>query len=166
MKFNEHPHSFNISKAFMRVSEASHKIVYFDLRYNEGTLVSFNKNRNSITKALIVLQHGKKSPSIIKLESLLEGKDNQLKMVLYPDKHEIALYIKSGSDEYADYFSSKFCKNSRLWALFELQNGIYGVLFDSAKSKVDMGFQWLDYTSPNPFDIMSMGIKPTFKFEN
>lgn len=166
MNFNEHPHGFNISKAFMRVKETSHKIVYFDLRYNEGTLVSFKKRRNSINKALIVTQHSAKSPTIIKLESTLQGKDNQLKMVLCPEKREIALYAKSGTEDYADYFHPKFSKNSRLWAMFELHDGIYSIFFDSEKNRINFGFQWLNNALPNPFDLVSLGLKPTFKFDN
>lgn len=87
-------------------------------------------------------------------------------MVLCPEKREIALYAKSGTEDYADYFHPKFSKNSRLWAMFELHDGIYSIFFDSEKNRINFGFQWLNNALPNPFDLVSLGLKPTFKFDN
>lgn len=164
--FNEHQHDFRIEKAFKRIETDPKKVVYFELRYNSGALISFKKVRNTVSKAVIVFQHGNKPPTSIKLDSPLHGKKDQLKLILCPEHREIALYVKAGSHEYAEYFHPKFCKNSRLWAMFQANGGVYGILFDSEKYNMDFGFQFIaDDYSPNPFDLMSMGIKPTFKFE-
>lgn len=165
--FNDHPHEFQVTHAFERFRKNPKKVVFFELRCGYGSIHSFHKIRNTVHKALIVSQHGRKSPTIIKLVSPLEGKDDQLKMVICPDHREVALYVKSGDYEYADYFHPKFCKNSQLWAMFELDNGVYGLLFDSTKyKKIDFGFQFVSENTPNPFDLMSMGLKPTFKFDH
>ena len=163
--FREHPHEFQVEHAFGRLTRAPQKVVYIELRYGCGFLHSFHKIRNTVHKALIVSQHGKKPPIVIKLVSPLEGKDNKLKMVLCPEHREIALYVKSGDQEYADYFHPKFCKNGRLWGLFELDGGTYGILYDTEKYRMDFGFEFLTENYPNPFDLMSMGLKPTFKFD-
>lgn len=163
--FNEHPHEFQVAHAFEQFRKKPQKVAFFELRCGHGSLHSFHKIRNTVHKALIVTQHGKKTPTIIKLESPLEGKDDQLKMIICPEHREVALYVKSGDREYADYLHPKFCKNGRLWALFELDNGVYGILFDSAKYKIDFGFQFMTDNTPNAFDLMSMGLKPTFKFD-
>lgn len=160
----EHPFDFQIENAFGRLDKAPQKVVCFKLGRGRGQVYSFDKVKNMVHKALIVSQHGKKSPTIIKVEEPLQGKENKLNLILCPEKREIAIYAKSGDKEYADYFHPKFCKNSRLWALFELQDGIYGVLFDSKKYRIDFGFQPVDDYSPNPFELMAMGVKPTFKF--
>ena len=165
-QFKEHPSELLIETAFMRVKQTPRKVVFFDINSKQGTLFSFQKHRNNVLKVLIVVQRGRKAPTVIKFSSPLQGEENKLKFVICPDKRELALYVKSGDQEYADYFKPKFCKNSKLWALFELQDGIYGVYYDSEKPKIDFGFQWLDDAAPNPFEMMSMGLKPTFKFDN
>ena len=162
--FKEHPYDFQISKAFLRFRNTPEKVVFFHLSCNNGYLISFNKHRNVISKALVVLQHGLKSPTIIKLGGPLQEKDSQLKLVLCPEKNEIALYVKSSDQEYADYFHSKFCKNTKLWVLFDLQDGTYGILFDSDKYNIDYGFTWVSDYAPNPFDLMTMGLQSTFEF--
>ena len=163
----EHPYDFQIEKAFRRYEKTPQKVAFFKLCCGHGILHSFNKIKNIVFKALIVSQHGKTPPTVIKAEEPLQGEENQLNLILCPEKREIAIYAKSGDKEHADYFHPKFCKNSRLWALFEMQGGIYGILFDSEKYQIDFGFQFIsnDY-SPNPFDLMSMGLKPTFKFDH
>lgn len=160
----DHPYEFPIKKAFGKFEKTPQQVAYFKLCRGRGILRSFNKIKNMVFKALIVSQHGKTPPTIIKVEEPLQGEENQLNLILCPEKREIAIYAKSGDKEYADYFHPKFCKNSKLWGLFELQDGIYGVLFDSKKNRVDFGFQPIDDYSPNPFELMSMGLKPTFKF--
>lgn len=160
----EHPQEFQIRKAFMRVKETPRKVVFFNIHSNNGTLKIFHKHQNKVLRSLIVFQHGAKSPTVLKSDTLLMEKENIINMSICPDKREIGLYVKFENNEYADYFHPKFCKNSRLWALFELQDGIYLVLFDSTKSKMDFGFQWLDNSAPNPFDLMSIGAKSKFKF--
>ena len=163
--FNDHPHEFQVVHAFERFRKKPQKVAFFELRCGNGSLHSFHKIRNTVHKVLIVSQHGKKSPTIIKLESPLEGKDDQLKMIICPEHREIALYVKSGDQEYADYLHPKFCKNGRLWGLFELDGGSYGILYDSEEYRMDFGFQFMTENSPNPFDLMSMGLKPTFEFD-
>lgn len=165
-RFKEHTHEFHIAKAFMRARETPHKVAFFDINSEKGTLLSFQKRNNAILRTLIVLRHGSRAPTVIKFDSPLQAEGNTLKFVICPDKRELALYVKFGDQEYADYFNPKFCKKSKLWALFELQDGIYGVYFDSEKPKIDFGFQWLDDAAPNPFEMMSMGLKTTFKFDN
>lgn len=160
MTLKEHPYEFQIEKAFSRVQKFPKKVVFFDLLYNHGYLVSFGKLQNTVYKAFLVIQHNLKSPTIIKFE---QGKDVQLKLILCPEKREVAIYIKSATQEYADYFHPDLCKKSRLWALFDLPNGIYGILFDSDKYNIDYGFSWVSDYSPNPFDLMSMGLKPNAK---
>lgn len=162
--YKEHPHDFRIEKAFERVFKAPKKVVYFELRYNRGALFSFDKNKNTVLKALIVSKHGKRASTVIKLEDTLQGTEDQLKLIFCPEHHELAVYAKANGQEYADYFHPKFCKNSKLFALFELQDGFYGILFDSSKYKIDFGFEFKNEYAPNPFDLMSMGLKPTFKF--
>lgn len=161
--FKEHPCEFQIGKAFLRVKNTPKKVVFFNLLYNHGYLVSFNKHKNVVTRALLVLQHDSKPPTIIKFESSAQEKEAQLKLVLCPEKREVALYIKSDNKEYADYFHREFGKRSRLWALFDLQDGYYGILFDSDKYNIDYGFTFASDSAPNPFDIMSMGLQSTFK---
>ena len=99
---NEHPFEFQIEKAFSRFKTAPKKVVFFDLRFNQGVLFSFQKHRNIIFKALIVLQHGKRSPAVIKLEAPLQEKDARINLIFCAEKCEIALYVKSGNEEYAD----------------------------------------------------------------
>ena len=162
----EHPYEFQIKKAFNRLIRTPQKVAYFELRCNYGILRSFNKIKNIVSKALIVSQHGKRPPTIIKLETPLQGEENQLKLIISPEKNEIAIYVKSGSHEFAEYFHPKYSPDSRLWAMFELHGGIYGILFDSKKYRMDFGFHFmLDDYSPNPFDVMSMGLTPTFLFD-
>lgn len=162
--FKEHPYEFQISKAFVRLHQNPKKVVFFQLSCNNGYLISFNKHRNTISKALIVMQRGSNPPTIIKLCTPLKEKDTLLNLVLCPEKHEIALYIKSSDQEYADYFHPKFCKNTKLWVLFDLQDGTYGILFDSDKYNIDYGFTWVSDYAPNPFDLMTMGLQSTFEF--
>lgn len=161
--FKEHPCAFQTGKAFMRVKNTPQKVVFFNLLYNHGYLVSFNKHKNVITRALLVLQHDSKPPTIIKFEGSAQEKEVQLKLVLCPEKREVALYVKSDNQEYVDYFHPEFGRKSRLWALFGLPDGTYGILFDSDKYSIDFGFTWVSKSSPDPFDLMSMGLQSTFK---
>ena len=163
MTLKEHPYEFQIEKAFSRAQKSPRKVVFFDLLHNQGHLVSFGQLQNTVCRAFLVIQHNSKPPSIIKLETSSQEKDTELKLILCPEKREVAIYIKSATQEYADYFRPDFCKKSRLWALFDLPNGIYGIMFDSDKYNIDYGFSWISDYSPNPFDLMSMGLKPNTK---
>ena len=160
----EHMNDWHIEKALQRAVEHPKKHVLFVLRYKRGMIFSFDKNRNEVRKALIVLLPEKHSkPTVIKLDEPLQEQGAELKLSLNPKAREIALYIKTGGQEYGEYFHPKLRKG-KMWALFELRDGTYGILYDTDKFSVDLGYNVFYESYPKPYELMSMAVKPNFKF--
>ena len=164
-KPQSHLDILKINKAFLRFEEHPKKVAYFDLRRGStGALYSFEQYENVIYSAAIVIKRGDAPAEIIKIEDPFQGNFSRLGVIICPAKRECAIYFKTSDQrEYVDYFHPECCRNTLLLCIFKLRDGVYGIHFDSETfHSFDYGFSRLIIDRPNPFDVISMGLTPTF----